>query len=513
MHSIPNKKSPQLNVYPAFCVLALANLVAAAFSPIQDCDEVFNYWEPSHYLNHGYGLQTWEYSPEYAIRSWSYTGMHSLVMWLGALPLRLLSTGREKVVEFYFLRVVLAVTCASCQTRLYSVLRRTINERVGTFFMIIMVISPGMYHASPAYLPSSFAMYCTMLGIADFMDWSGGDRRRTSRGIMWMGIGSILGWPFAGALVLPFLAEETISASGRVVQFVMRWFNGATRLLIILALQTATDSFFYQKLVCVPLNIVLYNVFSGGSRGPDIYGVEPWHFYVRNLALNFNIWFFLALGALPLLLLQHLIFQKGVPKHTLARSISFVSPFYLWLAIFTMQPHKEERFMYPVYPALAMNAAVALHILLANLGSTDPQRLASKIPTQIKTIIVLVPFFLSLITGELRIIGTSWSSLLLNIVWHRFARELLNLFGAEEAHQSYSRHSYCLLSSPQRLQASAQPSRCPYRRHGLPRQRMVPLPILLPPPPRRPRQIHQERILRHISHSIRHERRKPRRRQ
>lgn len=178
-----------------------------------------------------------------------------------------------------------------------------------------------------------------------------------------------------------------------------------TELTVGQALQTSIDSAFYRKLVCVPLNIVLYNVFSGGSRGPDIYGVEPWHFYIRNLALNFNIWFFLALASLPLLLVQHIGLQKSVSKQTLLRSIVFVSPFYLWLAIFTAQPHKEERFMYPAYPALALNAAISLHILLANFGSTDPQHLVSRIPPQLKLAIVAIPLLLSFDVGVLRTIG------------------------------------------------------------------------------------------------------------
>ena len=31
------------------------------FNIIHDCDEVYNYWEPLHYLLYGYGKQTWEY--------------------------------------------------------------------------------------------------------------------------------------------------------------------------------------------------------------------------------------------------------------------------------------------------------------------------------------------------------------------------------------------------------------------------------------------------------------------
>lgn len=63
----------------AFYWFLAAALVSAWFAPIQDCDETFNYWEPTHYLSHGYGLQTWEYSPDYAIRSWLYIGLHAIV--------------------------------------------------------------------------------------------------------------------------------------------------------------------------------------------------------------------------------------------------------------------------------------------------------------------------------------------------------------------------------------------------------------------------------------------------
>jgi alpha-1,2-mannosyltransferase len=408
-HSKPavrTEKPPELQPRSAFALFAIANVAAALFAPIQDCDEVFNYWEPTHYLNHGYGLQTWEYSPEYAIRSWAYTGIHSLVIWIGTLPLRALPLARPKIVEFYFLRVALALVCALCESRLYSVVSRTVNPRVAIFFAMALLFSPGMYHAAPAYLPSTFAMYTTMLGFSAFMDWTRG--MKTTQGIMWFGLGTTLGWPFAGALVLPFIAEEAILATvtGEIFDGCMRVLQGTWMAFLVLAVQTAIDSFFYHKFTCVPLNIVLYNVFSGGSRGPDIYGVEPWHFYVRNLALNFNIWFFLALAAFPLLLIQHVVIQKAVSKQTLLRSVVFVSPFYLWLAIFTAQPHKEERFMYPIYPTLALNAALSLHIILANFGSTDSRHLVSKIPASVKLAVVSIPLLLSFNVGMLRTVGT-----------------------------------------------------------------------------------------------------------
>jgi alpha-1,2-mannosyltransferase len=220
---------PEVQAIVAFYIFLAANVLAAIFSPIQDCDEVFNYWEPTHYLNHGYGLQTWEYSPEYAIRSWAYTGLHAVVIQLG----RLLPFG-TKVFEFYFLRVVLAFCCAVCETRLYSAVSKTLNPRVAIFFLIVMISSPGLYHAAPAYLPSSFAMYTTMLGMSAFMDWGGGIK--TAQGIMWFAVGSLLGWPFAAALVLPFVLEELLLATftGEPYEAFRRLLDGAVRSLIVL---------------------------------------------------------------------------------------------------------------------------------------------------------------------------------------------------------------------------------------------------------------------------------------
>ncbi len=65
----------------AFKILVSLRMSAGIWSPISDCDEVYNYWEPLHMILYGSGFQTWEYSPVYAIRSYAY-------IWLHALPAR-----------------------------------------------------------------------------------------------------------------------------------------------------------------------------------------------------------------------------------------------------------------------------------------------------------------------------------------------------------------------------------------------------------------------------------------
>ena len=64
--------------YTAFKVLLSARLCAAIWSGISDCDEAFNFWEPVHHLLYGTGLQTWEYDPRFALRSYLYLLVHAV---------------------------------------------------------------------------------------------------------------------------------------------------------------------------------------------------------------------------------------------------------------------------------------------------------------------------------------------------------------------------------------------------------------------------------------------------
>lgn len=398
-----------------YCLFGAVNIIAALYAPILDCDEVFNYWEPTHYLNHGFGLQTWEYSPEYAIRSWLYIVLHAIP---GTIISFFFAKGPH---QFYAIRILLGLVCAYGQTRLYSIVSKEIGPGVARIFEVIMLSSTGIFYASVAFLPSSFAMYTTMMGMEAFMDWQTG--LKTHVGIMWFGIGAIVGWPFSAALILPLGFEELVymQLTG-ITDSLFRLLNGLVRIFIVAvccfylpdgqqadipqAVDIPVNVFFYHRLVFVPWRIVSYNIFSGSSKGPEIFGTEPWHFYIRNLLLNFNIWFLLALCAGPIVVCQFLCRSHSTTRMSLLRSLMFATPFYLWLAVFSLQAHKEERFMYPAYPFLCLNAAMSAHNILFYLGHTSPQSLLGKVPAKIKLLGMTGIAILAMIAGILRTAGT-----------------------------------------------------------------------------------------------------------
>lgn len=121
----------------------------------------------------------------------------------------------------------------------------------------------------------------------------------------------------------------------------------------------------------MPWNIIKYNIFGGSERGPELYGTEPWYFYLLNLLLNFNVVLPLALISLPALAITHSIDYKrlGLIRHGPNQSSPYtilsmrLAPLYVWLAILTLQPHKEERFMFPAYPLICFNGAVSLYLI------------------------------------------------------------------------------------------------------------------------------------------------------
>ena len=63
-----SSSSLKLSVFTLFLIFATVHVIGGTINHIDDTDEVYGYYEPLHYLLYGKGMQTWEYSPVYAIR-------------------------------------------------------------------------------------------------------------------------------------------------------------------------------------------------------------------------------------------------------------------------------------------------------------------------------------------------------------------------------------------------------------------------------------------------------------
>lgn len=205
-----------------------------------------------------------------------------------------------------------------------------------------------MFISSTAFLPSTFSMYASCAALAAW--W----HQRYPLAIFFTAISTLLGWPFAALLGLPLCYDVLIIQ--RKFRLFAFWAGvcGASIIIPMILI----DSSYFGKLTIAPLNIVLYNVFT--SHGPDLYGIESWTFYLINGILNYNIIWLLALIS-PLLIIasEYLLPTKISPTLYLPYYLS-LAPFYLWLIVFTLQPHKEERFLFPIYPLIGLCGAISI---------------------------------------------------------------------------------------------------------------------------------------------------------
>lgn len=346
-----------------------------AFSMIiSDCDETFNYWEPLNVLLRGFGKQTWEYSPEYAIRSYFYL----IPYYLATSPLRDFVALTSKTVPpyyyFYFIRLICLCGFTSfTEIMLFHSVRKNISSEVARWFLLVSSVSAGMGHASSALLPSSFAMNWVTLGTSFALS----SFRNVPQDTSWSAVYAIacflvaglVGWPFTLALGLGF---GIYTLWYRRLQLLWIFMSCIFFLTILVVTMVIVDSFYYRKgYVFIPINIVLYNVFATEGEGPEIFGVEPFIYYVQNLLLNFNVLFIAAYLATILIA----VFKS----HQMMKLVCIIIPLWVWSFVFGSQPHKEERFLYPIYPLISLAAAIFYVDIFQFVKDHFKCRLSSKV--------------------------------------------------------------------------------------------------------------------------------------
>ncbi|XP_024534975.1 dol-P-Man:Man(6)GlcNAc(2)-PP-Dol alpha-1,2-mannosyltransferase-like [Selaginella moellendorffii] len=316
----------------AFAALFITRYFSASSNIVHDCDEVFNYWEPLHFLLYGSGFQTWEYSSEFALRSYLYILIHAVI---GAPASYILA----KVKVFYLIKLAFALVSAGVDGALVAAVSERFGKRMASYTLVLLCFASGCYTASTTFLPSTFSMYAISLASAAVL----ADKFEAAVAVAALGV--LVGWPFSGLAVLPVVVYSL--ANGSSVKVFMA---GVKSSVVLIALSALCDRLFYGQWKLSILNLVTYNVVGGGDS--ILYGVEGPLFYLRNGLNNFNLALLLAFG-LPVLLL---FVRRSTDKHLLL----VISPLYLWFGFMSLQPHKEERFLYPIYPLICVAAAASI---------------------------------------------------------------------------------------------------------------------------------------------------------
>lgn len=350
--------------------LSLAvNLLSVLFNIINDCDETYNYLEPLHFvstLGKGGGFQTWEYSPSFGLRSYLYLwlfGWPSFTAFLFGLP---------NWLSFLSVRLYLGILSSICISFLSSVVSLSLpvdkrNDRtlLAICFVCLYSFTPGSFLASTTLLPSGpAAMSCALM----LAFWLNGNYKLAVGCVAFMGL---VIWPFAAVLGIPLAAYMLLSGKFDILlKSALLWACFWIPPLLFV------DLYYFGHIVLAPMNIIMYNIFSVStlSKGSlsQLYGTEPVLYYLKNYLLNHNISFCAAVIVAFLssvAFICSLLFSLNT-KFLCSRSeklscfpqLCFLSSstLLLWNAVFFLQPHKEERFLFPCYPLIAFASTLFL---------------------------------------------------------------------------------------------------------------------------------------------------------
>ncbi|KAH9902310.1 glycosyltransferase family 22 protein [Xylariomycetidae sp. FL2044] len=135
--------------------------------------------------------------------------------------------------------------------------------------------------------------------------------------------------------------------------------------LFSLITSVPVDSYFWQKPVWPELWGFYYNAILGSSSE---WGVSPWHYYFTSAIPKI-----LTNPLSPAVLIPLALWNTGTRRQALA----LVIPSLAFVAIYSIQPHKEARFIFYVVPPLTAAAALGANYIFTRRGKSILYSLAT----------------------------------------------------------------------------------------------------------------------------------------
>lgn len=220
-------------------LFAVIELNCLLFDIFPDTDEVYGYWEPLHYMMKGVGMQTWEYSPKFAIRTYAFI---ALLVPFSEISIFFM---KHKLVVFYSIRLIIGEMSAICTYRFLNAIEKKFGSKIHSSFLLLAAFCPGIFFASTSFLPSAF---CSSMVMLSFASWLNENFNQTITfgciAVIWSG------WPFVGVIFIPIglhMLTFTLFEKDNIIKLCLLITSGILALFCVGFSAFIIDSKMYQS--------------------------------------------------------------------------------------------------------------------------------------------------------------------------------------------------------------------------------------------------------------------------
>ncbi|XP_053720481.1 GPI mannosyltransferase 3 [Synchiropus splendidus] len=303
-----------------FCVtFRLINcfLVQTSFVP----DEYWQSLEVSHHMVFNYGYLTWEWRE--GIRGFTYPLFFALIYktlhWINCDTVWLL---------IWAPRVVQSLLAALADVKFFLLVRTLEDGDVAKWTFFCHLCSWFSWYCCTRTLTNSMETTITCLALFYFP--LGRSKTHSSKTYLSLVALAVVIRPTALIVWIPLLLHHFWQEDHKVKLITHEYIPIGSVAVVI---STLIDCVFYKKWTFVQLNFMKFNIFYGVA---DFYGSHPWHWYLTQ-------GFVVVVG-------PHLpFFLHGCSLAFRKYKVLLVA--IVWtLLIYSLLPHKEFRFIYPLLP-------------------------------------------------------------------------------------------------------------------------------------------------------------------